>query len=72
MLTQGLILMVTGMTVVFLFLGLIVAVINVVAYLVKFLPEEAVEVKAGPKILTDKLDDIAVALASVYSRRKRS
>jgi oxaloacetate decarboxylase gamma subunit len=70
MLTQGLILMVIGMSVVFLFLGLIVVIINIAAYLVKnFFPEK--EEIPVTNVSGSKLDDIAIALAAVQNYKNK-
>lgn len=72
MMMQGLILMVIGMSVVFVFLAVMVLAMNIMAALMKPLaklipePEEKQVVKVK-KVAGDDLEEIAVAIAAVNS-----
>lgn len=75
MLTQGLVLMVIGMSVVFVFLVVMILAMNIMAALMKPLaklipePEEKQVVKVK-KVAGDGLEEIAVAVAAVSSFTK--
>ena len=64
MLMQGCIFMIVGMTIVFLFLGIMVLVINLMAYLVKFFPEKEDDKIDSVSKVTTGMDEIAVAIAA--------
>lgn len=76
MLTQGLVLMVIGMSVVFVFLILMIGAMNIMAALMKPLaklipePEEKQVIKVKKVAAGDGLEEIAVAIAAVNSFTK--
>ncbi len=76
MLTQGFVLMVIGMSVVFVFLILLIGAMNIMAALMKPLaklipePEEKQVVKVKKAAAGDGLEEIAVAIAAVNSFTK--
>ncbi len=69
MLIQGLIVMLIGMATVFLFLGIMVILMNSTAFFMKFFPEEKHSV--SPKTEQKPgLEEIAIAVAAIKKSMK--
>ncbi|MCP4481879.1 MAG: sodium pump decarboxylase [bacterium] len=64
MLMQGVIFMVVGMTMVFLFLIIMVIIMKFMAVLLRFCPEAVKETVASPPSLANGLEEVAVAIAA--------
>lgn len=69
---QGLDLLVAGMLIVFLFLMLLVYVMNVAAKIIPrfnhILPDEEPKKKSRPAAKSDDFTDIAIAIAAVHAK----
>ncbi|MFC1485238.1 OadG family protein [bacterium] len=68
---QGLIFMVVGMTIVFLFLGILVVAMNIMAKIIKRFPGEETQPVDTTKSAALVNTDIAVVLASIHSYKNK-